>query len=48
MSLSLLLLSFDPDAQFPGKKNYAIQRKNRKTSEMVFTPAPSQNYQEIE
>jgi len=30
--LLLLLLFFDPGTQFPGKKNYAMQRQNTKTS----------------
>jgi len=39
----------DPGTQFPGKKNYAMQKKIRKQAGMVFTPPPpSQNYQEVE
>ena len=30
--LLLLLLLFDPGTQFPGKKNYSMQRQNTKTS----------------
>ena len=30
--LLLLLLLFDPGTQFPGKKNYVLQRQNMKTS----------------
>ena len=45
----LLLLFLDPGTQFLGKKNYAMQRQNTKTSWNVFTPSPpSQNYQEVE
>ena len=30
--MSIIINFFDPDTQFPGKKNYAMQRKNTKTS----------------
>ena len=40
---------FDPGTQFTEKENYAMQRKIRKQTGMVFIPPrPSQNYQEVE
>jgi len=40
---------FDPGTQLPGKKKIMLcKEKIRKQAGMVFTPPPSQNYQEVE